>query len=123
MAKSVLTIATGKQLYIEMAVNLARSFKLWNDGSGIDFHLVTDLPQHLPADVKAFVKIVQVQPGEFGAGFTPKLYLDKLAPEGQTIFIDSDCVIYGSILHYVRKVFGPCRCRDRRLHCRRGMVW
>ena len=89
-----------------MAVNLARSFKLWNDGSGIEFYLVTDLPQHLPEDVKAFVKIIQVQPGEFGAGFTPKLYLDKLAPKGQTIFIDSDCIIYGSILPVFEKFSG-----------------
>ena len=105
-AYNVLTIATGKQLYVDMAVNLARSFKLWNDGSGIEFHLVTDLPQHLPEDVKAFIKIIQVQPGQFGAGFTPKLYLDKLAPKGQTIFIDSDCIIYGSILPMFKKFSG-----------------
>ncbi len=105
-AYNVLTIATGKQLYVDMAVNLARSFRLWNADSGIKLFIVTDLPEYLTKDVKAFANIILVQPGEFGAGFSPKLYLDKLAPPGQTIFIDSDCIIYGSILPMFQKFAG-----------------
>ncbi|HAL83999.1 MAG TPA: hypothetical protein DCO83_18615, partial [Mucilaginibacter sp.] len=94
---NVLTIATGKKLYIDMAVNLARSFWLWNAESDINFYLATDQPQSLPDDVKTFVKIIQIKPGALGEGFSTKLHLDKLAPSGQTLFIDSDCLIYGNI--------------------------
>lgn len=95
--RNVLTIATGKKLYVDMAVNLARSFWLWNAVSGIDFYLATDQPQLLAEDVKHFVKIIPIEPGALGEGFSPKLHLDKLAPAGQTLFIDSDCLIYGNI--------------------------
>jgi hypothetical protein len=36
-------------------------------------------------------------PGQFGTGFTPKLYLDQFAPADRTLFIDSDCLIVGSL--------------------------
>jgi len=94
---NVLTIATGKKLYVDMAVNLARSFWLWNAASGIDFYLATDQPQLLAEDVKHFLKVIPLEPGELGEGFSPKLHLDKLAPAGQTLFIDSDCLVYGNI--------------------------
>jgi hypothetical protein len=94
---NILTLATGKKLYVDMAVNLARSFWLWNKAKGIDFYLATDLPQHLPDDVKNYVNVITLQHDELGKGFSPKLHLDKLAPNGQTLFIDSDCLIYSDI--------------------------
>ena len=94
---NVLTIATGKKIYADMAANLARSFWLWNAESNINFYVATDQPQYLPDDVKHYIKIIPVQPDEFGQGFSPKLHLDKLAPIGKTLFIDSDCLIYGNI--------------------------
>ena len=103
---NILTIATGKKLYLDMAVNLARSFRLWNAGDDINFYLATDQPQHLPADVNDFVRIISIRPGELGDGFSPKLHLDKLAPEGQTLFIDSDCLIYGNIKPVFEKFAG-----------------
>jgi hypothetical protein len=104
--RNVLTIATGKKLYVDMAVNLARSFWLWNAASGIDFCLATDQPQLLAEDVRHFVKIIPIQPGELGEGFSPKLHLDKLAPAGQTLFIDSDCLIYGNIENVFKRFEG-----------------
>jgi hypothetical protein len=101
-----LTIATGKKLYLDMAINLARSFRLWNPGSDIKFYLATDQPASLPADVSGFVETIALQPGELGDGFSPKLHLDKLAPEGQTLFIDSDCLIYGDIKPVFEKFAG-----------------
>jgi hypothetical protein len=95
--RNVLTIATGKKLYIDMALNLARSFWLWNSGTGIKFYLATDQPGQLPEDIKSYVNILHIQPGELGEGFSSKLHLDKLAPEGQTLFIDSDCLVYGNL--------------------------
>lgn len=95
---NVLTIATGKKVYVDMAVNLTRSFRWWNKDSGINFYVATDLPQDLPADVKSFVNIIGLQPDELGKGFSPKLHLDKLAPAGQTLFIDADCLVYSNLL-------------------------
>ena len=95
--RNILTIATGKKLYVDMAVNLARSFWLWNAGAGIAFYLATDQPELVPDDVKHYINIIPVKPGELGEGFSSKLHLDKLAPAGQTLFIDSDCLVYGSL--------------------------
>ncbi|MDB5122994.1 MAG: hypothetical protein JWP94_1123 [Mucilaginibacter sp.] len=102
--RNILTIATGKKLYVDIAANLARSFWLWNAGTNITFYLATDQPQYIPADLKAFVKIILIQPGELGEGFSPKLHLDKLAPAGQTLFIDSDCLVFGK-LDFVFEIF------------------
>jgi hypothetical protein len=96
---NVLTLATGKKLYIDMAANLVRSFIFWNKDTGITFYLATDLQQFIPDDIKVSIKIIELQPDQFGKGFSPKLHLDKLAPAGQTLFIDSDCLIYGNLLH------------------------
>jgi len=96
-SKNVLTIATGKKLYIEMAVNLARSFIWWNKNSDISFYIVTDQPNYIASDVLEFVKVVEIGVGEYGLGFSSKLHLDKFAPSGQTLFIDSDCLIFGKI--------------------------
>jgi hypothetical protein len=104
--KAVITIATSKRLYLDMAVNLARSFILWNKDSGIDFYLATDMAAYLPADVKEFVRIIDLRPGELGIGFTPKLHLDKLALAAHTLFIDSDCLVYGNLLPIFKKFKG-----------------
>jgi hypothetical protein len=87
-------------------VNLARSFWLWNAGNGVDFYIATDQAQHLPEDVKMYIQIIPVKPGELGEGFSTKLHLDKLAPDGQTLFIDSDCLIYGNVVPVFEKFKG-----------------
>ncbi len=97
MNKTIVTIATGKQLYTKLAVNLARSFFWWHVDSDIRFKLITDQPNCLPVDLKDKVKLHIIQPGEFGKGFSSKLYLDRFAEDGQTIFIDSDCLIFGKL--------------------------
>lgn len=103
---NILTLATGKKLFVDMGVNLARSFSLWNKGSNINFYIATDLQQFIPGDIKVFAKIITLQPNELGVGFSPKLHLDKLAPEGQTLFIDSDCLVYGNLLAVFEKFKG-----------------
>ncbi|GAB3927703.1 hypothetical protein [Mucilaginibacter myungsuensis] len=95
--RNILTIATGKMLYLDMAINLARSFRWWNKDNGITFHLATDMPDNLPVDVEDFVSIIKLRPDELGKGFSSKLHLDKLAPAGQTLFIDSDCLVFGDL--------------------------
>jgi hypothetical protein len=92
--KYILTIGTGKKLYVDLAVNLARSFLHWHTNGDITFQLVTDQPQFIPADVSDKIQTIVVKPGELGLGFSAKLHLDKLVSAGQTFFIDSDCLIF-----------------------------
>ncbi|RUT07183.1 hypothetical protein DSM106972_024440 [Dulcicalothrix desertica PCC 7102] len=95
-SRAVLAIATGKPVYIQMAVNLARSFKWWHKDSSIKFFLATDQKNLLPNDLSD-IEIIEVQSGQYGQGFSPKLHLDKLAPAQQTLFIDADCLCVGSL--------------------------
>jgi len=94
--RSVLTIATGKPVYIQMAVNLARSFKWWHKGSSIKFAIATDQKNLIPSDLSD-VEIIELQPGQYGKGFSPKLHLDKITPADKTLFIDADCLCVGSL--------------------------
>jgi hypothetical protein len=94
--KAVLTIATGKPIYLRMAVNLARSFKRWHKNSDIRFVMATDQKDLLPPDLSD-IEVIVLQPGQLGQGFSPKLHLDKLAPADCTLFIDADCLCVGSL--------------------------
>ncbi|MEL6166224.1 MAG: hypothetical protein AAFR37_21590, partial [Cyanobacteria bacterium J06628_3] len=94
--RAVLTIATGKPIYIQMAVNFARSFKWWHKDSDIRFVLATDQKQLIPPDLQD-IEVIELQPGQYGHGFSPKLHLDKLALAQQTLFIDADCLCVGSL--------------------------
>ena len=105
MSKSVLTIATGKPLYLDMAVALARSFKLWNEGNGIGFAIVTDLVHLIPPDL-ADVEIIEIKPGEYGVGFSTKLHIDHFATANATLFVDADCLVYGDLSPVFRAFAG-----------------
>lgn len=97
LQQNVLTIATGKPLYLRLAENMARSFYYWNKDANIKFYLATDQAHLISEDVKSYVNIIPISKGEFGTGFSTKLHLDHIAPKGKTLFIDSDCLIYGNI--------------------------
>jgi len=96
MNRAVLTIATGKDLYLRMAVALARSFRIWHRDSDIGFVLATDLPDLVPPDLD-WVDTVPLQPGQYGRGFSPKLYLNEISPAQRTLFVDADCLCVGSL--------------------------
>lgn len=95
--KSVITIATGKPYYINMAVNLARSFLYWHPESEIQFWLVTDQPQLVPKEVANVIYIKAIDPDQYGSGFSTKLYLDQFVQTQYTLFIDADCLVYGNL--------------------------
>lgn len=91
--RAVITLATTKMLYAEMAFVLARSFVFWNRDSGIPFYLFTDIEFELPRELQGHVEVRRMPAGALGSGFSPKLHLDKIAPAGQTLFIDADCLV------------------------------
>ena len=94
--RAVLTIATGKWMYMNMAIALARSFLWWHRDSDIEFYIATDIQDPLPRDMDR-VKVLRFRPGELGKGFSMKLKLDELAPAAQTLFIDADCLCVGPL--------------------------
>lgn len=91
MDKTVLTIAVGDALYLRLATNLARSFRYWHDDSTIRFTLATDHPEGIPRDLQD-LNVINLQTGQYGEGFSPKLFLNELAPASQTLFVDADCL-------------------------------
>ena len=106
MKKNILTIATGKEIYINLALNLFRSFLHWHETSDICFYLVTDRPDLIPTDFNPRLKILSYEEGSIGKGFYPKICLDRFAPSGQTIFIDSDCLIFENLAWIFEKFKG-----------------
>lgn len=97
MTKSVLTIATGKKYFIDLACNLIRSFLLWNEQTDIAFWLVTDRKELVPPKLAKKINTLEIQENQYGKGFETKLYLDRFAQTDQTLFIDADCLIYGDL--------------------------
>lgn len=96
--RAVFTLALGKDVYFRMAFALARSFLRHGTGGGLDFVLVTDRPvSERPPDL-SMVRWIEVPPGTYGSGFCPKLYLDKLAPAEQSLFVDADCLVVRSLV-------------------------
>lgn len=97
LSRAVFTIAVGKPIFLDMAIALARSFLRWNALSNIGFAIVTDKPrEQCPQDLKS-IQWIQVPVGKYGTGFTPKLYLDEMAPAKRSLFIDADCLCVRSL--------------------------
>lgn len=108
MKRSVITMASGKSIYVNMAINLARSFIWHHKNTNIEFYIATDRPELIPADIKKNiqVKILSFSSGKYGEGFSTKLYLDKLAPTDSTLFIDADCLLTGSLIPVFERLQG-----------------
>ncbi len=94
--RSIITIASGKTLYWDMAVNLARSFLVWNNSNSIEFYIVTDLTEKLPADLDK-IKVLRYEASALGKGFSSKLKLDRFSQTQRTLFIDADCLCVGRL--------------------------
>ncbi len=85
----VLVIAYGKKKYIDMAINLAMSYHLYNSNTTIA--IVTD---DLNNDkLKELYNIIIPINLNYGHGLVQKLYMLDYSPFKKTLFIDSDCLI------------------------------
>ncbi len=97
LKRAVLTIASGAPLYINMAMDLAMSFLLWNKNNGIRFNLVTDRPELVPDKIRSAIDVTAVSSDRLGKGFSSKLDIDRFLSSDETLFIDSDCLVYGDL--------------------------
>jgi len=103
MDRSVLTIATGKKSYFDMACAMARSVAITNPG--LPVYIVTDLPWTTPASLR-HVHLIRVNPEDLPSGFSAKLHLDRFLQTPFTLFIDADCLVVGSLEPAFRRFRG-----------------
>ena len=95
--RTIITIASGKKIYVDMACNLAMSFLLWNDPAKINFNIVTDHPEYIPSFLQDKIKVIYKTSDELGGGFLSKLQIGNFIETSESIFIDSDCLVYGNL--------------------------
>jgi hypothetical protein len=86
--KGFLTLAFGSSKYIRMARGLARSMR--HNGVTSPLAVVTDRSE---ADLPEF-DITIPHNRKFGSGVSQKLHLDRYSPFEETLFIDSDCLVF-----------------------------
>ena len=84
----VITLGFGAREYVKMARGLGRSIRRLNPE--IPLAVVSDASQEM---LKPFDYILPFN-AAYGDGVTQKLHLDKYSPFDETLFIDSDCLVY-----------------------------
>ena len=92
MTQGYITLATGSNFYLELAINLVLSLKL-NDPSR-PVCLVIDKGVKLPDAYKPFVdEIAYLEPKDGFHGCLNKLRLNEVSPYQESMFVDSDCIL------------------------------
>jgi len=90
--RGILTIAFGQPFYAELAKSLARSIDRFSPG--IPKAVVTDNPE---SDLRQYYDhLIHVNP-ERGRDVKQKFFIDVYTPFRKTLFIDSDCLVFGSL--------------------------
>jgi len=87
--RGILTIAYGAPKYLRMARAMALSIRHYQTEEKLA--VVTDAPEYFEG---LYDRIIPVELG-YGSGVVQKLYLDRYSPFDETLFIDSDCLLYG----------------------------
>ncbi|MDP9077363.1 MAG: hypothetical protein M3O71_08080 [Bacteroidota bacterium] len=88
----IITIALGEKRYIEMAKMLALS--LIHTNPGIKRAIVSDAGE---LEFTGLYDTYIPYDRGLGKGLSNKLYLDKYSPFQETLFIDSDCLVFTSL--------------------------
>jgi lipopolysaccharide biosynthesis glycosyltransferase len=102
---SVITFATAKSDYLQLAFNCARSILLFND---IKIYIVTNLTHKIPAQLHDHIFFIPPKPEHITMGTGMKLYIDEYVQTEHTLFIDSDCLCFDSL----EKIFSACTNMD-----------
>lgn len=87
-----ITIAYGDRKYIKMGKILARSIRLNSPGSRIA--VVTDSNDEEISNLYDHVININL---DWPCGVAQKLYLDQYTPFDESIFIDTDCIVYKNL--------------------------
>lgn len=94
MTRGFITIATGKEMYYQLAKNLLLSYKLFCKDP-YPFAIMCDCENEYTV---LFDKVILFKPTEHA--YFDKFELLKLAPYDETIFIDADCLAYADLNHF-----------------------
>lgn len=94
MTRGFITIATGKEMYYQLAANLVRSYRLFTE-EPYPFAILCDRENEYTA---LFDDVVILEKPR--NGFWDKFELLKVCPYDETIFIDSDCLAYADLNDY-----------------------
>lgn len=116
--RGFLTMAHGKPAFIEMAINLGRSLKLFDPG--IPRAIVTDALDY-PGLGEIFDHIVPIS-WAYGRDNAQKTHLIDYSPFDETVFLDSDCLAFASIAHYFTE-FGPAHFGTQGVWKSEGKFW
>ena len=87
--RGVLTIAYGASKYLRMARALALSIRHYQTREKLA--VVTDTPEYFEGLYDHLIPLEL----HYGSGVVQKLHLDRYSPFDETLFIDSDCLLYG----------------------------
>jgi hypothetical protein len=96
----ILTIANGAPQYHEMAKSLARSIRRFSPG--IPLAIVTDRPDIVGG---YFDHVIEIDPSR-GKSVRQKLFIDLYTPFVKTLFIDSDCIVFGDLAYAFAELEG-----------------
>jgi len=88
----IITIALGEKRYIEMSKMLALS--LLKTNPGIKRAIISDVGKD---EFRNLYDIYIPCDTTLGNGISQKLYLDKYTPFEETLFIDSDCLVFNTL--------------------------
>jgi len=94
VTRSILTIATGRRPYFEMACSLARSINVTNPT--LPTYILTDGMWSLPRGLRN-VFVVRLSDSEAFSGFKSKLYLDCFVKTDRVLFIDADSLVVADL--------------------------
>ncbi|RZL44267.1 MAG: hypothetical protein EOP00_20460 [Pedobacter sp.] len=95
---AVVTIAVGKNYYLNLAKNLLCSFLKWNKNNEIYFLLVTDNRLFFSEFFNINkVEIKNIAVNDDDRSFTSKFLLFDHIDAQENLFIDCDCIIYGDL--------------------------
>lgn len=90
--RSVLLLATNRQEYLQFALNCAASVNLHNPG--LPVFIATNIA---PTQSYPGVQFLNVSEELSKLFIEAKIYLDRFLQTEETLFIDSDCLCYGSL--------------------------
>lgn len=95
-SQSFFTVVSG-QKYINFAIQLARSYELWNSPlSSVPFFIISNQIIELPKDLKNCL-CIHDKADLVKNNLEFKLHLNILCPTKEGIFIDADCLVYDDI--------------------------
>ena len=95
--KSVITVAVGSDYYKDLAINLYRSFILWNHSNSIQFQIITDDTNYFSPLKPDKLSILQPPTINSFEGFTSKFILYDATLYEENLFVDCDCLIYSDV--------------------------